>query len=132
MTPTAPTMAIDRNASPEGCEEASIDAMTDGVNPFDDHEETGLDPSRDARIDLPPRSVDLLDASSIECSAHRDHSEASLGRHLGHQHEVNGDHSPQTNAEKADSRMPKGDERCADEPAADRSISCKEALQTTD
>jgi hypothetical protein len=28
--------------------------------------------------------------------------------------------------------MPQGDERCADEPAADRSISCKEALQTTD
>ena len=70
--------------------------MTDGHTPSDDHEERRLDPTCDACVDLPVGGVDLLDASSVECRSNGDHGEASLGRHLGREHELSADQSPQT------------------------------------
>ena len=94
--PVAPSVALIRNEEPQECEEASIDAMTDGHIPSDEHEKRGLDPTGDACVDLPVGAVDLLDASPVECRSNGDHGEASLGRHLGREHEVSADQSPQT------------------------------------
>jgi len=101
--------ALIRNQEPEECEEASIDAMTDGHTPSDDHEKRRLDPTGDACVDLHAGTVDLLDASSVECSSNRDHGEASLGRHLGREHEVSAGQSPQAKKAKGYSRQPKGE-----------------------
>ncbi len=104
-----PSVGLSRNEEPEECAEASIDAMTDGHTPSDDHEKRRLDPTGDACIDLPIGAVDLLDASPVECRSNRDHGEASLGRHLGREHEVSADQSPQTKKAKGYSRKAKGE-----------------------
>ena len=83
--PVAPSVALIRNEEPQECEEASIDAMTDGHTPSDDHEKRRLDPTGDACVDLPVGAVDLLDASPVECRSNGDHGEASLGRQLGYE-----------------------------------------------
>ncbi|NOL47259.1 hypothetical protein SynMITS9220_01136 [Synechococcus sp. MIT S9220] len=83
--PVAPSVALIRNEEPQECEEASIDAMTDGHTPSDEHEKRGLDPTGDACVDLPVGAVDLLDASPVECRSNGDHGEASLGRQLGYE-----------------------------------------------
>ena len=111
--------------------------MTDGHTPSDDHEERRLDPTCDACVDLPVGGVDLLDASPVECRSNRDHGEASLGRHLGREHEVSAGQSPQTKKAKGYSRKAKGelgkrlgskidkllDEIRSDEPAAGGGVS---------
>ena len=107
--PVAPSVALIRNEEPQECEEASIDAMTDGHTPSDEHEKRGLDPTGDACVDLPVGAVDLLDASPVECRSSRDHGEASLGRHLGCEHEVSAGQSPQTKKAKGYSRKAKGE-----------------------
>ena len=84
-TSTAPSVALIRNEEPQECEEASIDAMTDGHTPSDDNEKRRLDPTGNACVDLPVGSVDLHHASAVECSAKRNHSEAGMGRQLGDQ-----------------------------------------------
>ncbi len=104
-----PSAGLSRNEEPEECEEASIDAMTDGHAPSDDHEKRRLDPTGDACVDLPFVAVDLLDASPVECRSNRDHGEASLGRHLGREHEVSADQSPQAKKGKGYSRKAKGE-----------------------
>ena len=104
-----PVPSMIRSEEPQECEEASIDAMTDGHTPSDDHEKRRLDPTGDACVDLPVGAIDLLDASPVECRSNRDHGEASLGRHLGREHEVSADQSPQTNRAKAYSRKAKGE-----------------------
>ena len=94
--PVAASVALIRNGEPQECEEASIDAMTDVHTPSDDNEKRRLDPTGNACVDLPSGSVDLLNASSVQCSSNGDRGEASLGRHLGREHEVSADQSPQT------------------------------------
>ena len=100
---------MSRNEEPQECEEASIDAMTDGHTPSDDHAQRGLASTGHPRINLPSGRVDLLDASSVECRSNRDHGEAGLGRHLEHEHEVSEDQSPQTKKAKDYSRKAKGE-----------------------
>ena len=109
VLPVAPSVALIRNEEPQECEEASIDAMTDGHTPSDDHEKRRLDPTGDACVDLPVGAIDLLDASPVECRSNRDHGEASLGRHLGREHEVSAGQSPQTKKAKGYSRKAKGE-----------------------
>ena len=118
---SAPSAELSRNEEPQECEEASIDAMTDRHTPSDDHEKRRLDPTGDACVDLPVGAVDLLDASPVECRSNGDHGEASLGRHLGREHEVSAFQPPQTKRRRLIHARPKVN---AVSGSAGRSTSC--------
>tara|TARA_Y100000766_G_C18872339_1_gene588987 strand:- start:274 stop:549 length:276 start_codon:yes stop_codon:yes gene_type:complete len=75
----AKSVVMNSHGSPEGCEETAIHAMTDGVTPSDDHEKRRLAAFSNTFVNLPAGGVDLLDATFVECSSKRDHSEASMG-----------------------------------------------------
>ena len=58
--------------------ETATDAMTYVDAPFDDNAERRLATSGNTGIDLPFACVDLLHAIAVECSAKRNHGQASL------------------------------------------------------
>ena len=84
-------------------------AMTGELISSDRNDKGRLVASGNACIDLPAGSVDFHHASAVECRSNGDHGEASLGRHLGREHEISASQSPQAKKAKGYSRKAKGE-----------------------
>ena len=70
------------------CRRVSAIAMTSGFTTANCNEKGRLAASGNACIALSPGSVDSHHVAAVECSAKRNHGEASMGRQLGDQDEV--------------------------------------------